>query len=168
MKKMGLDNTLQEMLSIYVPECKYLKKVELDFPEARGRFSIPHPFYCMKTGHFNAIELILCYNQLGYTLIAEWFDQGAIKSVNRIHLKDYKKLQAENTYIARIDNLRFSKPIDATDFHGNIIIKKTLRLKDTVFFSTEFKFWDENKGKAKGNALSAVVLKEQPILSVAG
>ncbi len=168
MKKMGIENTLHEMLEPYIPECRYLKEAELDFPEVRGKFSIPNPFYCIGTGHFNAVEAIICYNQLGYTMVAEWIAQGLIGSAGQIPLEEYKKLQAQSSYIARIDKLKFSNPIDATDFYGMISLEKTLRLKDTVFLSTKFKFWDENKGKATGSALSVIVLKEQPILSVAG
>lgn len=165
MKKMGIENTLHEMLEPYIPKCRYLLEAELDFPEAKGKFSIPRPFYCIGTGHFNAIEAIICYNQLGCTAIAEWLNQGIIDSVGHLPIEKYKKLQAKQTYIARIDKLRFSKPIDATDFYGIITLKKTLRLKDTIFFYADFKFDDKNNGKATGNVLSAVVLQEQPILS---
>ncbi len=164
---MGIENTLHEMLKPYYPECRYLVEAELNFPTIKGRFAIPKTFYGAQSGHFNATELMICYNQICYTFFAEAFDQGLFKSVDRISLEEFKKYQLGNSYIARIDKLKFSKPINPKDFYGKITLNKTRRFNNTAFFSTEFEFSDKNGGEATGNTLIAIVLKEQAELPIA-
>ncbi len=156
---MEVKDILKEMTAPYVAECRYLKEAEVNHPVARGRFEIPKPFYCVSTGHFNAVEAVICYNQLAYTAFATFFENGAIEQAGRIPLEGFKKLQAGSSYIARVSDMTFRRPIDASNFWGEFEISKVAKRKNTIFFYTDFNFGDDNRGAADGKALLALSLE---------
>ena len=47
----------------------------------KGRFSIPESCYIDSTGHFNAVEFNICYNQLAYVLFAGCINAGVMGKV---------------------------------------------------------------------------------------
>ena len=61
-------NLLRLILIPYKPHCRYFQNA---FLTARGEFSISESCYIAETGHFNAVEFNICFNQLSYYLIAE-------------------------------------------------------------------------------------------------
>lgn len=77
---------LKEVLIPYKENCRYLQHASLEYlPSdptssiqderkilllAKGRFSVSHSCYIADTGHFNAVEFNICYNQLAYYFIA--------------------------------------------------------------------------------------------------
>lgn len=54
--------------------CRYLIDAQYSATEdsvlAYGNFTIGESAYIRSTGHFNAVELILCFNQLAYSAFA--------------------------------------------------------------------------------------------------
>lgn len=164
---MVISETLEAMLKPYYPECRYLLKAELDFPIIKGIFSIPKTFYGDQSGHFNATELMMCYNQICYTFFAESFDQGLVESVGRISLEEFKTYQMGSCLIATLNNIKFRKPINPKNFFGELTLKKSLRRNDFVFLTTDFSFRDNHEGKATGEAMLTLVLKPQKNLVTA-
>src|SRR5690348_5245638 len=75
---------LENVLAPYKPHCRYLQRAHVvsgseraGLPaskgtevSAHGDFAIPESCYIADTGHFNAVEFNICYNQLAYTLLA--------------------------------------------------------------------------------------------------
>ena len=63
---------LARVLTPYKPHCRYLRTAAVRYATARsiaaasGTFSIPESCYIASTGHFNAVEFNICYNQLTY------------------------------------------------------------------------------------------------------
>lgn len=62
--------------------CRYLTdatyRASGDSMFATGNFSIPESVYIRSTGHFNAVELVLCFNQLAYSAFAPAVRHGEI------------------------------------------------------------------------------------------
>ena len=158
---MVISDVLKEMLKPYYPECRYLIEAELDFPTIRGKFVIPKTFYGAQSGHFNATELMMCYNQICYTFFAEAFGQGLVESVGKVSLEEFKKYQMGSCLIAKLNNIKFRKPIDPKNFFGELTLKRSPRRNDLIFLATDFSFGDNNGGKATGDALLALILKPQ-------
>jgi len=50
----------------------------------KGRFSIPESCYIDSTGHFNAVEFNICYNQLAYVLFAGCINAGVMGKVRAV------------------------------------------------------------------------------------
>lgn len=151
--------TLDTVLNPYVPNCRYLIEAEVEYPIAQGKFLIPKSFYTSEgTGHFNAVELILCYNQLGYVLFADAFQKGQIAGLGKLELGEFKKLQLQNVLIVGMDDIRFRRVIDPTQpFTGLIRVNQIVPKKqNTLYFAkTEYDF--EN-GKQTGT-IDVVLIK---------
>jgi hypothetical protein len=74
---MAVDSAvLAVVLAPYKLNCRYLLSVVAEYGQkgcslasARAEFSIPESCYIASTGHFNAVEFNICYNQLAYSLM---------------------------------------------------------------------------------------------------
>ena len=151
--------TLDAMLEAYKPECRYLVQAELDYitQEGKGLFRIPQTFYTQhELRHLAAVELILCYNQLAYTMFADIAMHEGLPHIGKIPLEQFKQYQLENSFIVRMNNIRFKRPVNASEFQGKIKINKVIpkRGNDLVFFKTEF----DIEGKYVGEIDTAFVL----------
>ena len=161
---MEITNTIKEIVSPYIPECRYLKEAEAAYPEIKGRFEIPHSFYVKSTGHFNAVEAFICLNQLAYTGFAHFLQEGAIESIGKIPLEDLWGVQLGGCYIVKIEDFAFRKVINPYDFTGQIKVSRPRKFqkpgesKNTYFLPTEFSFQDCEGGNASGKSLLALVL----------
>jgi len=159
---MSIEDTLREVIEPYISDCRYLKEAELDcngeFPKAIGKFEIPRSFYCIKTGHFNAVEAMICYNQLAYTMFGECSQKGMIGSHEPMSLEKFKSLQIVS-YIVKIKELIFKKPINPQHFHGKIELLRASNISNNLFLCTKFEFADDGEGFASGKALLAVSLE---------
>src|SRR4051794_18927348 len=75
---------LERLLAPYKPGCRYLLEATLGYPTdgrapfpddpsswvaARGRFAIPSSCYVDATGHLNAVEFNIAYDQLCYAAL---------------------------------------------------------------------------------------------------
>ncbi len=151
-------SNLENIIRMYVPECRYLVSAELDFPIAKGLFKIPTSFYVSDTGHFNAVELIICYNQLAYVLFAEYIKVGLIKEFREFPFEKFKQSKlASNCFIVGMNNVKFRRPINPREFRGNIKVVEVISKKNNslYFLKTEYDF--EN-GKQTGEIDLALVI----------
>jgi hypothetical protein len=142
--------TIDAVLAPYAPGCRYLQEASIEYPTATGTFQIPRPFYVESTGHFNAVEMILCYNQLAYTWFAEAGRQGLIRELGQVTADEFSKLQLGSALIVTMNNIHFKKPIDASQpFPGTFTVQQiTPKRNNTLyFFKTAYDFGD---GKAAG------------------
>jgi len=152
---------LAEVISPYIVECRYLKEAELEYPEARGRFEIPAPFYCPRTRHFNAVELFICYNQLAYVMFAEAGRQGLVKEFGGVlNVEGFKEHQKFYSFIAKISGVKFREVVDPAEFNGRIRVDRGVRRDNTVFLQTDFGFGNEGKREGvTGSVLLAITFQ---------
>lgn len=157
--KMVRQEILDTMLQPYYPECRYLKESELNFPTMHSKFSISKTFYGAQSGHFNATEMMMCYNQMAYTFIAASVEEGLIESAGTIPLEKFIEYQMANCLMARIGNIKFKSQINPKNFYGEITLKKYPTRGKNLFATTDFSFYDDNGGFANGDALLVLALK---------
>jgi FcoT-like thioesterase domain len=175
------DTFVAEILRPYRTHAKYLKSAEItQFSEqatqdstsdetlvtGTGRFSIPESCYIDDTGHFNAVEFNICYNQLAYVVFGKCVEAGLMHRLWRVNVDipsfaDYKRHQLPAMLIVRVDGVRFFKPMKSDDFRGELSIDRMTLLGQAGFFFTSITFSDCEGVKAKGN----VVLAFQPDLT---
>ena len=148
--------TLDCVLAPYTPNCRYLLEADLDKSRATGRFSIPNSFYIESTGHFNAVELVVCFNQLAYVLFAESGRLGMMREFGKVKLEEFKKYQLGSSFIVGMNNVKFRKPINPSAFLGIIELDKiiTKRRDHLYFFRTHYDF---GEGSATGEVDLALV-----------
>src|SRR5690606_7427355 len=142
------DELLTAVLRPYRPECRYLKEVTFEdppvpggMPSARGWFEIPKAFYIEDTGHFNAVEFILCFNQIGYMLTAHCALSGAFPLVGVWSLDRFTANQLPNVLIVDVD-VAFPRGIDARGFSGVVSIPWAEPRSRHLFYDMKIAFSD--------------------------
>ena len=165
----------------YREECRYLREAWIIHPKnyqpdslidntnpqnyfgSEGLFSIPGSFYmepslnsdsdANKFTHFNAVDAVICYNQLSFIQGIE----GGMRELlpySRLGI-DVESLRTVKTTVnmlfAKISTT-FVRPIDPTDFTGRITINNMYFHKGLPFAETEFSFEDKKGGLAVGTA----------------
>jgi len=172
---------LNKILRPYHPtDTDYLKSTNIDLITTHtkdapiltttGRFNIPRSCYIKDTGHFNAVEFIICFNQLAYATFghminSRFFDNGPISGITPqcreimadISIETYFDQQLSSMLILKTTT-RFKKAIDAKLFTGTLSVNKFGYKKNTLFISTSCIFRDNDKGYADGDVLLAYPL----------
>lgn len=141
----------------------YLNNASVEIPEgerlrARASFSIPEPCYIDATGHFNAVEFQICYNQIMYLALAAAVDSGKYPLLTGWTMDDYLERQLPNILIQ--DNSgHYSRPIDPQDFTAEfeVVGADLSRLEKRMLkLHTAIAFEDSNGGKASGEVRLAL------------
>ena len=169
---------LARILTPYKDNAKYLKSARIlryhepdvdrpiskeqdDLVTIEGRFSIPESCYIDDTGHFNAVEFNICYNQLAYVLFGKCIQTGIFHKVvaeweQRVNLsfESFLKYQLSSMYIAKIEGA-FLKPLNSKNFSARLTITRILLTPRTAFVYTIISFSDAQGVKSKGSVLLA-------------
>jgi hypothetical protein len=158
---------LARVLQPYKPHCRYLLGAAVRrvrsagcIAAASGTFAIPESCYIASTGHFNAVEFNICYNQLTYCLLAQCIEDGTLEIFDGWTLADFSCRQLSDYLIARFFS-EFHKPINATRFHGEVEIAQVAARGGTTFMKTVCRFTDPQGGRAAGGA-TIVILGRLP------
>lgn len=145
--------------------CRYLREAEYlpadagspGLPAAQGLFGIPESSYIQDTGHFNAAEFVVAYNQLFYCLLAEAVDRGHVPGLEAWTLADLHARQLPDVLIQQCTS-QFHAPIDARSFTGSITVdsmRLVQRRRRYVQLETSAMFRDlpgrEQRGGAAGD-----------------
>jgi hypothetical protein len=129
-----------------------------------GRFSIPESCYIDDTGHFNAVEFNICFNQLAYVLFGKCIEEGMLQrlSLEEVDsLLEFKRQQLPSMVIVSIES-RYYKQLNSNDFQGELSINKISSVGHAWFFSTSVAFSDREGVKCKGSAVLAFQPQVQP------
>ena len=126
-------------------------------PRAGGRFAIPEPCYIDSTGHLNAVEVNICYNQLLYVILGQAVSQKLIPELGCFSLEHYRERRLPDVLIYHVD-VRFRQVIDSSNFAGELSITRATEAKRSIKLETHLCFWDAAGGEASGD-ISIAILK---------
>lgn len=136
--------------------CRYLLdaqyKATADSVLAYGNFRIDESAYIRSTGHFNAAELILCFNQLAYSAFAPAILNEEIPVLRGWSISDYFDYQLPSMLIKNTAT-RFRRPIHAQKFSARLLCKDFKVIDRTLRYLSvpcAIEFWDEYGGAASG------------------
>jgi hypothetical protein len=136
--------------------CRYLLdaqyKATADSVLAYGNFRIDESAYIRSTGHFNAAELILCFNQLAYSAFAPAILNEEIPVLRGWSIADYFDYQLPSMLIKNTST-RFRRPIHAQKFSARLLCKNFRVVERTLRYLSvpcAIEFWDEYGGAASG------------------
>jgi hypothetical protein len=170
------DAFVAEILKPYRTHARYLKSAEIahvrdtgacngapaeaSLVTATGRFSIPESCYIDDTGHFNAVEFNICYNQLAYVLFGKCVEAGILQKLVRgkasiPSFAEFMQHQLPSMLIVRIDGVRFLKQMRSDDFRAELRIDKFTTRGPAWFFFTSITFSDCEGVKAEGSVVLA-------------
>ena len=156
------EDLLKRVLQPYKQHCRYLKMAVVEREptvgslRARGEFSIPESCYIADTGHFNAVEFNICYNQLTYCLLAAAIQHNLLDPLCRWDLAEFSRRQLSDFLIVQFSS-SFRSPLIARSFEGTVGIKKVLTRQTTIFMKTVCTFHDLCGGKSEGEATIAIL-----------
>ena len=132
-----------------------------------GHFSIPNSCYIKDTGHFNAVEFLICFNQLAYTTFGHLINSKAFHNddavrISPICLEAVSKVSIDRFFEKQLSSMlilkaatRFKSMINAKSFFAELSVKKLSLRRGTVFTETSCVFRDEDNGYADGEVLLA-------------
>ncbi len=136
--------------------CRYLIDAEYRATEdsvvAVGNFSIPESSYIRSTGHFNAVELLLCFNQLAYSAFAPAILNEEIPVLVGWSIEDYFDYQLPSMLI-KTTSSRFRRPINAHRFSARLVCKDFEVVERSWRYlkvPCAVEFWDSDGGSASG------------------
>lgn len=162
-----------EILRPYRAHSRYLKSARLThfadkasaattqsaLIRAEGRFSIDESCYIDDTGHFNAVEFNICYNQLAYVMFGKCVAEGLMQrlrteKVSVPSFSEFKRHQLPNMVIVNIES-RYYRQLDSRDFTGTLQLDRISPVGGAWFFFTTMEFADREGVKAKGSVVLA-------------
>lgn len=158
------------VLQPYRDHSRYLRNARVtsqpDGVSAQGRFSIAESCYIDDTGHFNAVEFNICYNQLGYYLLAKCIEDDLFDAFSAWSMADFWERQLSDVLIYRLSS-RFRRMINPRSFEGEIVFRKprvSARPNNSPIMSLETacSFWDDDGGSADGTGKTVFTRLPQP------
>jgi hypothetical protein len=156
---------LARVLRVYRPHCRYLRTAVVtrapDLLTVSGDFAIGESCYIDDTGHFNAVEFNICYNQAAYYLIAKAVRDGLHPVFSGWTLDDFWRLQLarilitdyRSTFKREMRGRRFSGEASVVDV---VRLEKSERWDPLVVIRTRCGFWDETGGHCRGDVKIAI------------
>lgn len=155
-----------------VQQCDLSEESPDDTPIATvaGKFRIPNSCYIQSTGHFNAVEYLICFNQLAYTAIGQLISENVLATLPASRISEECREELQKLTIARFfdkqlssmlilnTETRFNRMINAQDFSGEWRLKSLVFRKNLLFAQTSCAFSDACGGSADGNVLLAYAL----------
>jgi hypothetical protein len=167
------EGLLNQVLQVYRPQCRYLTGAEISVGEtglavAAGQFAIPESFYIQDTGHFNAVEFNLCFNQLFYYAVALCVQEGLMPPFADWTPDDFRRRQLADFLIVDFRS-SFRKAVQAKSFHGEISFQRVRGnaggpgWQPMILVDTTCRFWDDLDGLCTGQVRLVVTNPPQPL-----
>jgi len=152
-----------KVLACYKPDCRYLTSAIVERPAVKARaydedgpvlslaceFSIPHSCYIDDTGHFNAVEFIICLNQMYYMGGAVGAVYGLVPALADMSFEEFLRRQLPDSLIHKLRST-FKREIDAASFHGRIAFPLIEQRGKFIVLETTCSYWDDKDGYADG------------------
>ena len=171
-----------EVLCPYRPHGRYLKEAAIThfhgkaseghagndgLIAAEGKFAIEESCYIDDTGHFNAVEFNICFNQLAYVMFGKCVAEGLMGRLRfeRVEVptfSEFKRLQLPNMVIVNIES-RYYRQLDRRSFTGTLRLERVSPVGGAWFFFTSMTFADREGVKAKGSVVLAFSPSFAPI-----
>lgn len=157
------ENLLARVLEPYAFKgCRYLLDAQYRATEdsvvGYGNFTIGDSAYIRSTGHFNAVELMICFNQLAYSAFAPAILNEEIRVFRGWSIEDYLQYQLSSMLI-KTASTRFRRMINAEKFSARLV-SKDFRLMERslryLLVPCAIEFWDDNGGAASAEVELAV------------
>ena len=103
-------------------------------------FSINESCYLSPgSGHFNAVEALMCFNQMIYVSLLAGIENKMFYFYNNITPDDFNQHRRE-VYILEFEKMKFRKQIDNKHFQGVLELKPLHIIKDKIYVSCKLGF----------------------------
>jgi (3R)-3-[(carboxylmethyl)amino]fatty acid synthase len=166
------EELMARVLRCYRPNCRYLTAMTVsvtgsgDSKDVTVRgfadLAIGESCYIDETGHLNAVEVNIAYNQMCYYVVAKSVQERLGPVFSTWTMDDYWRRQLPDILITSLVS-RFRRPIDRSRFCGGFELGPARQRRLTpagpplIALPTVFRFWDDRDGCADGEVAIAIV-----------
>ncbi|KIO77898.1 hypothetical protein TH53_06965 [Pedobacter lusitanus] len=155
---------IHSILNPYRDHASYLKQAVFHVEPGKkvqglkinGQFAIAESCYIDDTGHFNAVEYNICYNQLGYVFLGHCIKNQLIPELADYTEETFFHKQLSHVLIVKISS-SFSQLINAKDFSGTWGITAVKKTTQCTFLYTYCNFQDIYGGSSKGEVVLGIL-----------
>lgn len=102
----------------------------------RSHLGATQPWYCDLTGHMNAVEFNLIFNQMMYIAIGQSIDWGWIPELEGYDKNYFMKKYWPDFLITKISS-QFKAPLDVSSLYGTMRIKAIKKSSRHIFFELD-------------------------------
>lgn len=153
-----------KVLNPYYSHSRYLKRAWFQQVESlgtqglimNGEFAIPESCYIDDTGHFNAVEYNICFNQICYVHLAHCIKHGLIPELSDYDMDTFWEKQLPNVLIAKLAS-SYQSQMNAKHFYGTYGINTIKKTAKCTFIKTYCHFYDDGNGKSTGEVTLAIL-----------
>lgn len=154
----------KRVLLPYKDHCQYLKSATLkaegnvaegEYLTGSAHFQIPKSCYIDDTGHFNAVEFNICYNQLMYYTIAKAVKEQGAEMFSHWDMAMYWRRQLPDIFITEFKS-NFKRPLESNNFYGEIEFVAFRLIRNLQVISTLIRFTDDGRGYCEGSVKLAI------------
>ncbi len=153
-----------KVLTPYFEHSRYLKKAWFQQADSlapqslimTGEFAIPESCYIDDTGHFNAVEYNICFNQICYVHLAHCIKNGLIAELSDYDMDKFFDKQLPNVLIAKLAS-SYQSQMNAKRFYGTYGINTIKKTSKCTFVKTYCHFHDDFNGKSTGEVTLAIL-----------
>jgi len=108
-----------------------------------GNFSIEDCCYSApNSGHFNAVEAIICFNQMFYVALLAGVDKKMFPFCADVAIDNFDKYW-QKVYIVEFEKIKFRKLINSASFYGKMDLKLLRNIGDKVYGDCCFGFGND-------------------------
>lgn len=158
------DSFMNKVLKPYYSHSRYLKRAWFQQSESlepqglimNGEFAIPESCYIDDTGHFNAVEYNICFNQICYVHMAHCIKNVLIPELSDYNMGTFFEKQLPNVLIAKLTS-SYQSQMNAKHFYGTYGINTIKKTSKCTFIKTYCHFYDDENGKSTGEVMLAVL-----------
>ncbi|MCX2762271.1 FcoT family thioesterase [Aquimarina muelleri] len=160
------DGFVKKILRPYREDTSYLKKAVFEYdkdsneyPIVKGDFEIKESCYIDDTGHFNAVEFNICFNQIGYTYLGYSIKEGLIPELegfSKNNGNEFFEKQLSHFLIVNIQS-SYKRPINSDQFYGEVGIKTITKKASCTFIIMSCKYYDDDGGRSFGEITLAIL-----------
>ncbi|TCO60646.1 FcoT family thioesterase [Actinocrispum wychmicini] len=157
---------LGQVLECYKPHCRYLKTMAVSLVDGQvsgtAELAIGESCYIEDTGHLNAVEVNIAYNQMLYYVVAMAVREKMAPVVSTWTMAEYWRRRLPDILITRLVS-RFQWPVDPRAFQGEFTLTNISQRRLTpsspplVALDTAFRFWDDRRGRSDGEVTVAII-----------
>lgn len=132
------NESIQEILSPYwTPFVQNATLVQTDeYIGLNSRLGVAKPWYCDSTGHLNAVELNLAFNQMMYITIGEAITAELITELSDYDRRIFLKKYWPDFLITKVES-EFKAPLHVDAFSAALRITKIKRSRQHLWFQLD-------------------------------
>ena len=133
------EETVNQALCTYVAKgTRYLKN---SFIECLGKdkvrlkaiFGISESCYLSpSSGHFNAVEALICFNQMLYVALLGGIEKKYFSFYSHISPQDFNQ-HRRSVYILEFERVKFKKQVNNFYFYGSFVLEKLKTIGDKMY-----------------------------------